>query len=266
MSTAKPPTTEPFTVADAVQLPPPRLSGDPSPNRSSLCHRAQPGACPRHGDTTPGEPPPPWRARSPSRGRATAAAQWPCLRVRVRTGAPHKLRMMTDLIDETLSREEWETREIYTQFGVAIYFCQVLEFNLVTYAQLVRRARLGRPMTDDELAELRERLLEATFGQNYGEVNDLLQDKWVLGEEMKAAVNLRNDLVHHWMRDRVEGFNTSESRREMIGELRQAAATLQTTVDFLSNRTAGFLGTVGVSRQQIESEFGHILGRPGERH
>ena len=65
----------------------------------------------------------------------------------------------TDVITETLQRGEWEARQIFLKFGEAIYFCQVLEFQLVTYAQWIRRFKMGRPLTIEEVEQLRQRLI-----------------------------------------------------------------------------------------------------------
>ena len=162
---------------------------------------------------------------------------------------------MPDQVTETLEREEWEARQVFLKFGEAVYFCQVLEFNLTTYAQWIRRFKLGRAMTGEELDQLRERLVNATFGRNYGEVYDLLDKQWNLSQEMKDAVDLRNELVHHWMRNRQNGFNTSASRLAMIDELESAARQLQGMADVLTDRIGGFMRAAGVNEDEIRAEL-----------
>jgi hypothetical protein len=168
---------------------------------------------------------------------------------------------MTDEIDhitETLRRDEREAREIFLKFGEAIYFCQVLEFQLITYAQWIRRFKKGEPLTAKEVEQLQERLIGATFGRNYGEVRELLDDQWNLSQQMKEAVDLRNDLVHHWMRERQNGFDTQDSRLEMIAELEAAARQLQAMADVLIERVRGFLRMAGVDEAQIQAEVDRL--------
>jgi hypothetical protein len=162
---------------------------------------------------------------------------------------------MTDQITETLRRHEWEAQEIFMKFGEAVYFCQVLEITLTTYAQWIRRFKLGRPMTGDEVDSLRERLVSATFGRNYGEVHALLDERWNLSQEMKNAVDLRNELVHYWMRKRPNGFDTQASRLAMIDELEVAARQLQDMADVLRERIRGFLRQAGVDEATILAEL-----------
>jgi hypothetical protein len=162
---------------------------------------------------------------------------------------------MTERIAETLERDEWEARQVFLKFGEAIYFCQVLEFTLTSYAQWIRRFKLGRPMTGDELDELRERPVNATFGRNYGEVHDLLDKQWNLSQQMKDAVDLRNELVHHWMRKRQNGFEMAASRLAMIDELEAAARQLQGMSDVLVERIRGFLRAAGVEEAAILAEL-----------
>jgi hypothetical protein len=162
---------------------------------------------------------------------------------------------MTDEVTETFGRAEWEARQIFLKFGEAIHSCQVLELMLVTYAQWIRRGKLGRPMTGEEIETLRERLIGATFGRNYGEVYDLLDKQWNLSQEMKDAVDLRNELVHRWMLDRPNGLDTEESRQAMIAELEAANAQLQHMTGVLAERIQGFMRSVGVNQDEILAEL-----------
>jgi hypothetical protein len=107
-----------------------------------------------------------------------------------------------DQVLDRMDRGDWEQREVYAKFGLAIYFCQSLESQLVNYLALLGRIRTGDPMTDADVDELFATLFSGTFGRNLKQVRDLLGDEWVLAEELTAALELRNQLVHHWMRDR----------------------------------------------------------------
>ena len=162
---------------------------------------------------------------------------------------------MTDQVTETFDLPEWEAREVFLKFGEAVYSCQALELTLTTYAQWIRRFKLGRPLTDHELQTLRNRLLKATFGQNYGEVTDLLDKQWNLSQQMKDAVGLRNELVHHWWRLRPNGMETHDSRRDMLSELNAACQQLQSMADVLIERVRAFLRAAGVHEAQILAEL-----------
>jgi len=59
-------------------------------------------------------------------------------------------------------------------------------------------------------------------------------------------VDLRNELVHHWMRKRPSAFDSRESRLAMIDELESAARQLQDMAEVLRERMRGFLRHAGV--------------------
>jgi hypothetical protein len=71
-------------------------------------------------------------------------------------------------------------------------------------------------------------------------------------------VDLRNDLVHHWMRQRQNGFDTHASRLQMIAELEAAARQLQAMADDLLYRIRGFLRVAGVDEAQIQAEVDRL--------
>ena len=164
----------------------------------------------------------------------------------------------TEEIIERISRAEWEQREIYAQFGVATYFCQVLETQLVNYLALLSRANSGRPMADEEVDELFDRLFGGTFGRNLKAVRDLLGDDWVLADEMAAALKLRNELVHHWMRDRALKQDTSDDRRAMVEELKAAQAQLRSAEKRLTARTKAMWDQAGLPWEWVEREYARL--------
>jgi hypothetical protein len=124
---------------------------------------------------------------------------------------------------ERISSAGWEQREIYAKFGLAIYFCQCLESQLVNYLALAARANAGVPMTLEEVDSLFERLFSGTLGRNIRELRSMVGDEWMAANELAPALELRNELVHHWLRDRALQQGTSHSRLAMIEELDTAA-------------------------------------------
>jgi len=62
-----------------------------------------------------------------------------------------------------LERTEWEQREVYAKFGLAIYFCQVLEAGLVTYLVLLRLTDGAVRPTGEEVDDLYAELFGNTW-------------------------------------------------------------------------------------------------------
>jgi hypothetical protein len=167
-----------------------------------------------------------------------------------------------------LDRGEWEQREVYAKFGLAIYFCQVLEAGLVTYLLLLRRGTEGGRATTEEVDELYFELFGNTLGRNMTNVRRLLgkQGEWVLDEQMTDALTLRNELVHEWMRTRVLKQGTSENRLAMIEELDKARALLEDADRVLGERTQAMMIKVGMPKEFVQQQLEHLteLGERGE--
>jgi hypothetical protein len=168
-----------------------------------------------------------------------------------------------DEIREPLDAADWEQREIYANFGLAIYFCQVLEFQLVTYLALLRRSKSGRRMSDLETDRLLERRLCGTFGRNIGEVRDLLGGRWILETPMAEALALRNNLVHHWMRERYLMQGTSANRLAIVDELREAHRILQEADRVLTERTTKMFKSAGISWDIVQQEYERLTQLSG---
>lgn len=167
-----------------------------------------------------------------------------------------------------LGREEWEQREIYAKFGLAIYFCQVLEAGLVTYLVLLRQATEGGKATTEEINELYVELFGNTLGRNISNVRRLLDERGqcVLDEQMTEALELRNELVHQWMRTRVLRQGTSENRLAMIEELDAARAKLEAADQLLEERTQAMMIKAGMPPNFVRENLERLmeLGKDGE--
>jgi hypothetical protein len=158
-------------------------------------------------------------------------------------------------IRQPLDRGDWEQREVYAHFGLAIYFCQVVEVALVNYLLLLRRATAAAEISEIEIDELFAELFGNTLGRNISNVKRILGEhgEWVLADQMTETL-IRNELVHHWMRTRSLLQGTSGSRLAMIEELESATAKLRDASHMLSERTQALLAKAGLPDGFIEDE------------
>jgi G:T/U-mismatch repair DNA glycosylase len=83
----------------------------------------------------------------------------------------------------------------------------------------------------------------------------MLGDDEVVSDELASVLTLRNDLVHHWMRERALDQGTSKRRREMVEELDSAIEQLEAADARLVERTQHLLEQVGVSKTLIQAEY-----------
>lgn len=167
---------------------------------------------------------------------------------------------------QPLARDEWEQREIYGKFGLAVFFCQVVEAALVIYLLLLRRATDGGVATTSQVDDLFAEFFGNTLGRNISNVKRVLGDQgeWVLADQMADVLKLRNELIHSWMRTRVLRQGTSENRLAMIEELEKAISMLQDADSVLTERTQTMLVKAGMREEFVRSEF-QRLTRLAER-
>jgi hypothetical protein len=169
---------------------------------------------------------------------------------------------------QPLGRDDWEQREVWAHFGVAIYFCQVVETGLVNYLLILRRSGEPGVATQTEIDEMFVELFGNTLGHNIKNVKRILgeQGEWVLAAQMAEVLELRNELVHHWMRKRVLQQATTSNRLTMIDELEAATAKLQDANRTLVERTQTMLAKAGLPEQFVADHHQHLteLAERGE--
>ncbi len=174
-----------------------------------------------------------------------------------------------DELRDPLDRDNWEQREVYAAFGVAVYCCQVLETGLVNYLGLLMRMKSGAPMSESGVDALLGKLLRDTLGQNINKVRQQLgsEGRWILEDEMRETLELRNQLVHRWMRERVMLQGTSSNRQAMVAELEAATSQLRRADELLVDRTQRLMASAGISLKAIQTEYERVsslaeLGQP----
>jgi hypothetical protein len=160
-------------------------------------------------------------------------------------------------IRKPLDRSDWEQREIYAHFGLALYFCQVVEAALVNYLLLLHRATEEREMAESEIDDFCSSNCSATrLAETFINVKRLLGEHgdWVLADQMADTLKLRNELVHHWMRTRAMLQGTSENRLAMIDELDSATVKLQDADRAISERTQTMLAKTDLPEGFVQAE------------
>lgn len=127
------------------------------------------------------------------------------------------------MVAEDIDPESWLTREVFANFGLAVYASQVLEHGIVNLVVL-SGLRDGRYRSVDETDAENARL----FRQTLGAVKNILltrrPDIEHLDELLIRAVRLRNFLAHHYFRERAAAFVSGAGQARMIEELGQATA------------------------------------------
>lgn len=100
--------------------------------------------------------------------------------------------------DDEMDDENYQTREVYAKFGLAVYFAQVLEagvVNLLTIARIFP----DRTATREDFTTVMENYFRRTFGSLRTAVTPYLGDDTALLNDLQRAVAQRNTLIHgYW--------------------------------------------------------------------
>ncbi len=123
-----------------------------------------------------------------------------------------------------MSPEEEEVREVYARFGLAAYGAQCLEQELIgalIYLDLLpkKRGNLETKEWEALFDSYTEEQSKRTLGKMISILEDITAIPPNLSESLSYALEKRNWLIHHYFRDRVIYFNSSEGRARMIAEL-----------------------------------------------
>jgi hypothetical protein len=164
-----------------------------------------------------------------------------------------------DEVLEILDSSEWQTREVYARYGSAMYFCNCVEAQLANYILILRIARNGGPITREEIETLEARIVSGTFGQNLGEVRDLLGGDWALADEMSELLKLRNHLAHHWWRERISEMGTNKRRAALIDELEGIRERMEAGNAELVERCKRMYKRVELPENMIETEYAKLM-------
>lgn len=165
-------------------------------------------------------------------------------------------------MDEGLSEENSQIRDVYAHFGLALYLAQCLEHGIVlalVHAKLLpkeraRAAARAIPLADFEMHF--DVFMDEQFALTMGGLISRLRTSTKLPAAFDAELNkareLRNFLAHQYFRERTEELISKSGRVSMLAELQEAQqlfervdGELKTAADSLA-RAAG----VALSKQE----------------
>jgi hypothetical protein len=154
---------------------------------------------------------------------------------------------------EAIAPDDWEQREVYAKFGLAIYACQCLETQLVNYLVAWQATTAGFETTE-AIDEVFAELFGSPLGRNLRRLDMIVADLGPIGQELREVLALRNDLVHHWMRVRALDQGTSKKRQALIAELDAAIDRIRTIDVQLVGMTHKLLEQAGIT-DLVEQEY-----------
>lgn len=151
-----------------------------------------------------------------------------------------------------------QIKEVYAQFGLAMYQAQCVERQL---AILLATAygpgpkRMTRSQYDDLLASLFRKTFGGLF-QTLRKTVDIPED---FETTLSKALDKRNWLAHHYFWERAGHFMTEPGRRVMIGELSRIALELDDIDQKLIQISREWMGKIGMSEEVLQAEMEKLI-------
>ena len=98
-------------------------------------------------------------------------------------------------------------------------------------------------------------LFSKTFGQNLKGIRALHGVDWPLAEDLAEALNLRNELAHHFWRRNILKMGTSEGRASLIEQLEGNIKLFHEIDRSLNALTLEIFSRVGVEQETIDALY-----------
>jgi hypothetical protein len=149
-----------------------------------------------------------------------------------------------------LDDSDWWTREMYARFGLAVYFCQVLEVQLVNHLMAIR---LGDGLDLAGIDRLLERWFSRPMGNNVANIKKEAAVSDSTATVLDQALKRRNWLVHHYFRSRTDKIATIAGQRTIVSELETICEEIQTADEILTAETLALMEKRGLSVEAVRA-------------
>ncbi len=160
-------------------------------------------------------------------------------------------------------------KEVYANFGLAIYLGQVLEHGIVNalvYTDLVprRTGHIGsKEQWEAEFDAFMGRHFEGTLGTLIKTLQRHVAVPASVEASLKEALKLRNFLVHGYFRERAMDLASFKGRVKMLAELEEAHKVLQRADQELESVARPYREKVGFTDERLQDAYNQMLREAG---
>ncbi|HWO53239.1 MAG TPA: hypothetical protein VNM49_02425 [Paenibacillus cookii] len=140
------------------------------------------------------------------------------------------------------------SKELFAYFGLAVYYSQALEQQLVNLLMLMKVSQ-GKVPTEEDLADLYHQKLSNSLGQLVNEIQHhfpFSPDETTL---LKEVWKQRNYIVHDYFKERIQETFSPGGRSKMIGELTAFKAQAQELERKLQKYTSEMYAKLGLDQE-----------------
>jgi hypothetical protein len=147
-----------------------------------------------------------------------------------------------------------EMTEVYTAFGRAAHYAQLLEYELVSLWMLDSVTK-GKSLSHDDLVTSEALWSKKTLGNLIGPLKKSGMVPDGLKEFLDDVLTTRNTLVHQFFLDVTTEIETPSGRQTAVEELEQITAVLTKAKTFFSEVLAGYAKDFGIEYHSIQAEL-----------
>ncbi|WP_229753282.1 hypothetical protein [Paenibacillus segetis] len=129
------------------------------------------------------------------------------------------------MVDEGIKdlKDNHQSRELFTYFGLAVYYSQALEQQLANLIMLMKISQ-GRMVSEEQFTENFQRKLSSSLGQLVNEIGHHFSFTDEETAQLKTLWKQRNYIVHDYFKQRIHDTFTEAGRALMITELQEFSA------------------------------------------
>lgn len=155
-----------------------------------------------------------------------------------------------------------QAREIYANFGLAVYYGQVLEHGIVNAMVILRLPDRNR-FTKGDIDAFMDQQFENTLGKLIKNLREELPLPIDLENLLKQSLKMRNWLCHDYFRERSVEFMTEHGRKNMLAELFEAKELLVRTDKLLTSVVQPIADRCGITEVTIQGEYEALCREKG---
>lgn len=115
-------------------------------------------------------------------------------------------------------QDQEQAKELFSYFGLAVYYSQALEQQLVNLIMMMKLSE-GKVPSDEDFEELYQRKLSSSLGQLVKEIQHHYEFSQEEVSELTQVWKQRNYIVHDYFKERIHDTFTDAGRSSMLQEL-----------------------------------------------
>jgi hypothetical protein len=154
----------------------------------------------------------------------------------------------------TLDPIDDHMREVFANAGLAFYLAQVLEHGLVNLVAAARAAD-GSYATPDDVDDTIAQLFGKTMGGQLRAALEAVLFTPAQTEKLERALAARNQLAHHFFRERADDLGSEEGRNRLLAELNEMQEQFQSIERELEPYLWSLFSKSGITREMFERGF-----------